>query len=775
MLRPAGADGRYRSMREHVKRTGICLLGLALSMARPAWAQCGGDDCLEATFNIRGTVDFFATGGSLTFNDDDDDRPDGTLELGQVRVERRVLPPRAELVRAFLYFGGSLYADGDGREDPDTEVELQVPGSAEFVPVVGDVVLRSGPIQGFPELSLYSVRADVTDLVPVAKFDGTYRIRGFDADIFNGTQEHTAANASFSLVLIYQEPRLPPRDVVLFDGLQTVLGSTVALDLAGFVVSELPSGSLTVYALEGDCNPGPDACDRGDNASGLERIRVIGADGTRQKVLSGPDNPANDLFNRTINTVDPPLRNVVGTDIDAFDISDVLRTGDQEVRVEVTTPRPSGGSSGELVGLVYVVVGIDVFAPELDVDSRIEVANELGDSTEFFPGDPLRVTFAVSNTGNISAQGARVDAVLPDLITDFVVLPGTASVAVDGRTLAATGVDVNAGEVQGVNLLVETACPLPDGGLLTLTATISGSGVTPFVVTATAALQGRDRCGPRFFLFGGGGCRAQGPMDSSVPWLVLLGLLAVVAWRFNESRAWAWIVLALLGGCGEDAPRTDRPSPAPLGLECPDRPDMVVIPSIRNQPPFCIDPYEARAVDGELGDPVQPEGGNGSTTALAVSDRFVMPTRALTWHQAAAACRNAGKRLCSAEEWRTACGGDDARTYPYGDAFEPGRCNGFEAGRLDAVQTGAMIVAREADDGRLVADGCVSQHGVYDISGNLWEWNADPFFDGRTRGVAGGSFRSNAIGLRCVTDDTNAEPAEQNDAYGFRCCYDLFP
>ena len=181
---------------------------------------------------------------------------------------------------------------------------------------------------------------------------GTYRVRGFDADIFNGAAEHSTANASFSIVLIFEEPRLPPRNIVLFDGLQEVLGSTVTLELSGFLVSPVPSGALTIYAQEGDCHPGPMSCDNGNNLAGLEQIRVIGADPSRTLVLEDDVNFPNDVFNRTINTVDPPLTNVTGTDIDTFDITPVLQAGDERATVQVTAPLPGNGQAGELVGLV---------------------------------------------------------------------------------------------------------------------------------------------------------------------------------------------------------------------------------------------------------------------------------------------------------------------------------------------------------------------------------------------------------------------------------------
>ena len=111
----------------------------------------------------RGRFDFFATGAAFTINDDADDTPDALKELAEVVVPDRRIPPSATLVRAFLYFGGSLFDDADGIDTPDMDVEIQVPGAADFTTVTGDQLYQSGSLALFPELlALYTVRADIT-------------------------------------------------------------------------------------------------------------------------------------------------------------------------------------------------------------------------------------------------------------------------------------------------------------------------------------------------------------------------------------------------------------------------------------------------------------------------------------------------------------------------------------------------------------------------------------------------------------------------------------
>lgn len=766
---------------------------------RPAAAECNngvGPDCVDQAYAVTGTFDFFATGASLTFNDDADDRPDGALDLASVTIPERRIPARAQLVQAYLYFGGSLYADGDGNDAPDTSVELKVPGASDFAVVTGDQVHQSGAIPGFPEVTLYAVRADITELMRASggTLPGTYELRGFNADIFHGAQEHTAANASFSIVLVFEEARLSPRTIVLFDGMQEVLGSTVTLPLSGFLVSPVPSGSLTFYALEGDCNPGPMDCENGNNLAGAERVQVIGGEPSRVITLSDSFNPPNDIFNRTINTVEPPLRNVVGTDIDAFDITPVLRPGDQEVTVEITTPNARAGASGELIGLAYVIVGINVFAPELRFDSRIEIASQEGEIlAEYAPGDPLQVTYAISNTGNLPGTGVRVEADLPANVTRFEVLrePTGSMVMVEASGGAAgkgrvvvSDLSVRHGEVRSLVLLVETECPLPQGGTLTLSASVSAAreGGSAFSMTSSTSLTARDRCGPSFFLYGGGGCSAapMSPRPARWPLFLLLGVAVILRRRRSVRPVLGLLALALLAtACGGEVdPEPDQAAPPTFGVPCPADPDMVVIPSIRNRPPFCIGRFEASSTVGVLGNADQSsagETGDGSTTVRVESKRFSKPLSGVSWFQANAACRGAGKRLCTADEWLTACRGSTDTTYPYGDDFHRLTCNGFDAARGAPVETGAMFTTGLDAQKSEVALGCVTEHGAYDMSGNVWEWNADSYFNGTRRGLAGGGFRSNEIGLRCVTEDNHAEPAENRESYGFRCCADYVP
>ena len=93
-----------------------------------------------------------------------------------------------------------------------------------------------------------------------------------------------------------------------------------------------------------------------------------------------------------------------------------------------------------------------------------------------------------------------------------------------------------------------------------------------------------------------------------------------------------------------------------------------------------------------------PDTGNGCMASYAVSIPGVTPARYLTWFQAAAACRNAGKRLLTNQEWQAAAFG---------------------------TPDGAPCVTSAGSPGATGTAGCQSDVGSFDMVGNVAEWVAD--------------------------------------------------
>ena len=165
-----------------------------------------------------------------------------------------------------------------------------------------------------------------------------------------------------------------------------------------------------------------------------------------------------------------------------------------------------------------------------------------------------------------------------------------------------------------------------------------------------------------------------------------------------------------------------------------------------------------------------------STNELEVSpnvwmDKFEYPNVAgatpltsVTWYEADKLCKQNNKTLCPVSIWEATCQGQKQTAYPYGDAYRARFCN--DEG------TGVQASGSNSD--------CISESGVYDLTGNVWEWTLDdltlPEFQNNPdipiKEIRGGSFVSDRRKAQCTPQIGYPLTAANNaiDSLGFRCC-----
>ncbi|WP_438017691.1 DUF3344 domain-containing protein [Sorangium sp. So ce315] len=314
------------------------------------------------------------------------------------------VPAGATVTHAYLYWGAHLGTSGSA----DEAVTLERPGASGFSEEVT-------AIDSFERTSsgrvYYQSVADITAVVQ-ARGSGAYRVGGIDTASFtnNNFDNHFAG---WWLVVFYELASEPPRNLALFDGLDTVASaSTQSATLSGFLVPNAGyDAKIGIVAFEGDV------------AFGGDQFFFNGP-----PALGNDLNPADNFFNGTRSYLNMPASNVgdlpqlagtagsmAGMDIDVFDITSRVTPGQTSAPIQAS-------SDNDLYFLAGFITSISTFRPDFTSSTKAAVDVNGG---LLLPGDEIQYTIEVVNTGN----DASINTVLTDpLPAGVTYVPGSLSI-----------------------------------------------------------------------------------------------------------------------------------------------------------------------------------------------------------------------------------------------------------------------------------------------------------------------------------------------------------
>ena len=127
-----------------------------------------------------------------------------------------------------------------------------------------------------------------------------------------------------------------------------------------------------------------------------------------------------------------------------------------------------------------------------------------------------------------------------------------------------------------------------------------------------------------------------------------------------------------------------------------------------------------------------------------------LPKANVTVSEAQAFCRQKQKHLCTSAEWLTACEGPEGNRWAYGSQYDPSKCHHNAPDGLGKAQpTGQSLK-------------CQTSAGVFDLTGNVWEWTMEAK-------MFGGSWNFSS-GMGQCKASAKPEAGYHAPEIGFRCC-----
>ncbi len=307
------------------------------------------------------------------------------------------LPPNGRVLWAGLYWGGRtrIGANGTGAAAPSPsqrdEVLFESPTTNGYTTITASTCDdATGTGDDGLTGDVYQCFAQVTSQLP-GTGNGTYTV----ANVQTGTG--TNRFGGWGLVIVYEDPSQPLRNLVIYDGFGLVLNQgmmgSVNINLSGFRAPASGDVITRIGAIAYE----------GDRGADGDSFRL---DGT---ALSSSSNPSNNFFNASVSRLgsnitqrSPAHSNNLGFDLTLVESTNLLANNAMSATLTLDT-------SGDNYFPGAVTFATVLYAPDMQVSKTAEDVN----GAPITVGDEIRYTIIVRNDGGDAAVDVSLDDIIP--------------------------------------------------------------------------------------------------------------------------------------------------------------------------------------------------------------------------------------------------------------------------------------------------------------------------------------------------------------------------